>query len=75
MAEISDELLTFIVQKAGTIHHGAIVIDINEDKPGVVNVEVVQKERFRTSEKIDVAPPRARKGLTAEDSVEKMRRG
>jgi hypothetical protein len=47
MAEISDELLSYVVQKAKTIEYGEIVIKFNAGAKDKVDVEVVEKKRFR----------------------------
>ena len=75
MAEISDEMLTFIVNKARDLHHGSIVIDVNADRPGQIGVEVVQKERFRTSEAISTPPRRPGSLPGGVDPESQRRRG
>lgn len=75
--EISDEILTFIVRRAAQMHHGSIVIEINADNPSKVDVQVVQKERFRTSEAVSVpgqpvSEPFRRRNPSAERPRERL---
>lgn len=57
MAEISDETLAFIVNRAKNIHHGEVRLIINADSPKQVTVEVVEKARFNTDDQ--VLPPQS----------------
>ena len=57
MAEISDETLEFIVKRAKSMHHGSISLHINSDAPSKVDIEVVERARFRTDDEV-VSPPK-----------------
>lgn len=61
MAELSDETLTFIVQKAKSMHHGSITIHVNSDASSKVDVEVCERQRFHTDDQVlaPQTPPRA----------------
>lgn len=45
--EIPQNLLNHIKDEAGRIHHGRIIIEINADKPGKVDVITESRERFK----------------------------
>lgn len=45
-AILTTETLAFIAQKASDIHHGEIRVLVNADKPQMVEVQVIQNERF-----------------------------
>ena len=47
---LSSDILAFIAQRASALHHGQIIVDINADSPSKIDVTVIEKERFRTSE-------------------------
>jgi hypothetical protein len=57
MAEISDETLGFIVKRAKSMHHGSISLHINSDAPSKVDIEVVERARFRTDDEV-ASPPK-----------------
>jgi hypothetical protein len=57
MAEISDETLEFIVKRAKSMHHGSISLHINSDAPSKVDIEVVERARFRTDDEV-ASPPK-----------------
>jgi hypothetical protein len=57
MAEISDETLEFIVKRAKYMHHGSISLHINSDAPSKVDIEVVERARFRTDDEV-ASPPK-----------------
>jgi hypothetical protein len=56
MAEISDETLEFIVKRAKSMHHGSITIHINSDAPSKVDLEVVDRARFHTDDRVEASP-------------------
>ena len=56
MAEISDETLEFIVKRAKSMHHGSISLHINSDAPSKVDIEVVERARFRTDDEVASLP-------------------
>jgi hypothetical protein len=64
MAELSSETLTFIMQRAKDLHHGSITIHINSDNSSKVDVEIIEKTRFRTDDQVlrPQNPPRALPG-------------
>ena len=68
--ELSDEILTFLVQKAAEIHHGRLILEINVDSPSKIDILVEQKERFRTSEAVS-----APKSVRNEDPTGRRRLG
>ena len=75
MADLSDETLTFIVNRARPIHHGEIRIIMNQDSKDTVSIEVVEKERFRTDDKVLPVQRPPRGMLEGASSVEDRRRG
>ena len=75
MADLSDETLTFIVNRAKSIHHGEIRVILNADSPKQVSIEVIEKARFTTDDQIPTVerlPKPLRGGV---DRPESPRRG
>jgi len=75
MAELSDETLTFIVQRAKTMHHGSITIHVNSDAASKVDVEVIEKQRFHTDDQVLPVGRPPRPLPAGKDPVEDRRRG
>lgn len=61
MADLSDETMTFLVNRAKSIHHGELRVIINADSPSQVVVEVIEKAKFNTDDQVlqPKTPPRA----------------